>query len=253
MPCAEFFIALEASAFNYSSVWNKRVDRLPACGSLARNMEPTYNVIGSDGKQYGPISTAQLRDWTREGRIIAETRVQRSDMTDWVTASSLPELGLASAPTVAAIPAGAAPQFQPAMSGVGDPELERRVKSGAGWFYWIAAFVVINTILIASKSSVSFALGLGITAVADHFAQEGMFPAMVAFVVSGLAAGVLALFGFFASKGHAWAFIVGMLVLAADSVLVGVLQMWISLIIHLFALFSIFSGFKASRAMRQAV
>jgi hypothetical protein len=188
-------------------------------------MEPTYSVIGSDGKQYGPITTAQLREWAQQGRIIGETRVQRSDATDWVPAASLPELGMTATPAVAAIPAAAPAPFQPAMSGVGDPELERRVKSGAGWFYWIAAFVVINSILIISKSSVSFALGLGITAVADHFAREGMFPAAVAFIISALAAGVLALFGFFASKGHGWAFIIGMLMLAADPVLVGVLQL----------------------------
>jgi hypothetical protein len=59
------------------------------------------------------------------------------------------------------------------------------------------------------------------------------------------------MFGFFASKGHGWAFIIGMILLGLDTALTGLLQMWLSLGLHVFALFCIFSGFKASRALRE--
>jgi hypothetical protein len=211
-------------------------------------MEPTYTVIGSDGKQYGPITREQLSGWISEGRIIAESQIWRSDMPDWVTASALPELGVA-APTAAAIPApaGAGPMRVPVPSGA-DPDLQRRVKSGASWFYWIAAFSIVNSVLIATGSDWSFALGLGATAILDHIGKAAA--QLVTLALSALGIGLVGLFGFFSCKGHAWAFIVGMLLLAIDTVIAGFLQMWISLIIHLVALFSIFAAFRASRAMR---
>jgi hypothetical protein len=45
--------------------------------------------------------------------------------------------------------------------------LEQRVKSGANWFYWIAALSVINSLAALSGSTWSFAIGLGFTGVLD--------------------------------------------------------------------------------------
>ena len=137
------------------------------------------------------------------------------------------------------------------VSGSADPELERRVRSGAGWFYWVAGFSVVNSVLIATGSKWSFALGLGVTAILDHIGVgAGGATQLVTLALSAVGIGLLALFGFFSCKGHAWAFIVGMVLLAIDTAIAGFLQMWISVIIHLIALFSIFTAFKASRAMR---
>jgi hypothetical protein len=72
----------------------------------------------------------------------------------------------------------------------------------------------------------------------------------IGIVINAIAAGLLALFGVFAGKGHAWAFLIGMVVIALDTVLVGLLQIWISLAIHIWALVSIFNGFRASRQLR---
>ena len=55
-----------------------------------------YKIIGSDGSQYGPVGLEQMRQWIAEGRVNAQTRVQRDDGGDWKTAAELPELGLAS-------------------------------------------------------------------------------------------------------------------------------------------------------------
>ena len=35
-----------------------------------------YEIIGADGKEYGPISFEQIRQWIAEGRVNAQTRVQ---------------------------------------------------------------------------------------------------------------------------------------------------------------------------------
>jgi len=50
-----------------------------------------YKIIGADGKEYGPISTAQLRQWLNEGRVNSQTKVQPEGAADWQPLSALPE------------------------------------------------------------------------------------------------------------------------------------------------------------------
>ena len=56
-----------------------------------------YNIIGADGKEYGPISIEQIRQWIADGRINAHTRVQVAGSAEWKTAAEFSELGLTSA------------------------------------------------------------------------------------------------------------------------------------------------------------
>ena len=207
-------------------------------------MEPTYTVQGGDGKPYGPVSAEQLRAWAGEGRVTPETQVWRSDLPGWVAAATLPELGLAAAPVAALPPVQAAPAAR-------DAELVKRMQSGASWFYWIAAFSIVNSILRATGAAGSFALGLGVTALIDEFAAAlGGSAKVIAIALNLAAAAVLALFGFFAGKGQAWAFIVGMVLLGVDTALTILGQAWLSLALHAFALFCIFAGFRASHALK---
>ena len=62
-----------------------------------------YNIIGADGKQYGPISIEQMRQWIAEGRVNAETRVQEADAAEWKTAADFLELGFAPAAGVPSV------------------------------------------------------------------------------------------------------------------------------------------------------
>ena len=73
-----------------------------------------YKIIGADGKEYGPVSIEQMRQWKTEGRISAQTRVQGAGATEWKTAADFPELGFASAIGAAPppLPTGAAPTEQ---------------------------------------------------------------------------------------------------------------------------------------------
>jgi TM2 domain-containing membrane protein YozV len=63
-----------------------------------------YKIIGADGKQYGPITPDQLRQWITEGRAKAETLVQPEGQAEWKALSLFPEFAsdLKSAPVVAA-------------------------------------------------------------------------------------------------------------------------------------------------------
>jgi len=51
-----------------------------------------YRIIGADGREYGPVSTEQLRQWISEGRVNHQTRVQAEGSTDWKTLADFPEL-----------------------------------------------------------------------------------------------------------------------------------------------------------------
>src|SRR5438093_1140118 len=55
-------------------------------------MEPTYKMIGGDGREYGPVSLDELHAWLREGRIVPATQVWRSDADRWQPAASFVEL-----------------------------------------------------------------------------------------------------------------------------------------------------------------
>jgi hypothetical protein len=50
-----------------------------------------YKIIGADGRDYGPVSAAELREWISEGRANARTQVQVEGSSEWRTLGALPE------------------------------------------------------------------------------------------------------------------------------------------------------------------
>ena len=51
-----------------------------------------YKIIGSDQKQYGPVSAEDLRQWIADGRLNAQTQVQIEGADEWKSLSEVPEL-----------------------------------------------------------------------------------------------------------------------------------------------------------------
>ena len=54
-----------------------------------------YKIIGGDGREYGPISLEELKDWVREGRVSKDTLIWRMDLGSWTPASKFSELDIA--------------------------------------------------------------------------------------------------------------------------------------------------------------
>jgi hypothetical protein len=50
-----------------------------------------YKIIGADGKEYGPITADQLRQWIAEGRANALTKILAEGTTEWKALSEFPE------------------------------------------------------------------------------------------------------------------------------------------------------------------
>ena len=133
---------------------------------------------------------------------------------------------------------------------------ENRLKSGAGWFFAIAGLSVINSIIMFTGGDWGFIVGLGITRLADAVGvglaeQIGDAAKIIAFVFALIIAGVFVLFGVYARKRQAWAFVTGMVLYALDGLIFLIVQDWLSMGFHAFALFGIYGGYKAGKKLQQ--
>jgi hypothetical protein len=209
-----------------------------------RTMELTYMVRGADGKAYGPATLEQVSGWVREGRLQAQAPMKRSDMDQWASAGSFEELQplfVEAAP----VPVSAAPAAQ-APAPRSDALAVAQMRSGGSWFYWVAALSLLNSI---AASRIRFVIGLGFTQVVDH---ELRGSSGVALLVDLLIAGLFILFGVFATKGHRWAFILGMILFALDGLIFLLGPDWLGIGFHLFVLYCLFRGFTACRHLARA-
>ena len=144
-------------------------------------------------------------------------------------------------------------------------KLDKAHRSGANWFYWITGLSVANTVIQFMGSDHSFIVGLGITQVVDAIGK-GLSDGAVeagsgafghAFRVIGLGVDVVVLaafvlFGWLAGKKRGWAFVVGMIFYGLDALLFVLLQQWMSVAFHAFALVGLWGGYAALRKLREA-
>jgi hypothetical protein len=128
--------------------------------------------------------------------------------------------------------------------------LLRQMRSGANWFYWIAALSLLNSVVALLGTNFSLALGLGITLLFDAIGEDaGGTLRYVMLVGDVVAIAIFALFGYLANQRQTWAFIVGMGLYALDGLLLLYFRSWIGVAIHAFALFAMFGGVTASRKL----
>jgi len=135
--------------------------------------------------------------------------------------------------------------------------LEARSNSGARWFFLIAAFSLVTSIISLTGSTLVFLVSLGITQIVDAMARGaatkvGGAAIAVALVFDFIAAGIFALIGYFASKRHTWAFVLGMVLYALDALLFLLLMLYaidigliLAIAFHAYALFKIFRSYQA--------
>ena len=63
-----------------------------------------YRIIGTDGKEYGPVTADQVKQWINEGRANADTKVLPAGGTEWKRLGDLPEFAAACAARPGAAP-----------------------------------------------------------------------------------------------------------------------------------------------------
>ena len=125
---------------------------------------------------------------------------------------------------------------------------ERQTQVGGDWFFWIAGFSIINSVLTLFGTAIHFVIGLGTTELVDAGALG--IPKSAAIALDIFVAGVYALFGFFARKGARWAFIVGAVFYILDGLLLLLLfRDWLSVAFHVYVLYRLFQGFQAAQQL----
>jgi hypothetical protein len=65
-----------------------------------------YRIIGSDGREYGPVTAEQLRQWIAENRVNAQTMVRREGDAELTPLANVPELAVLLTPAPPMEPAG---------------------------------------------------------------------------------------------------------------------------------------------------
>jgi len=53
-----------------------------------------YTIIGGDKKEYGPVSSEDMRQWIAEGRLDGNTLARSENDTEWRPLSTFPEFSL---------------------------------------------------------------------------------------------------------------------------------------------------------------
>ncbi len=65
-----------------------------------------YQIIGGDGKEYGPISKERVNNWLQEGRANGDSRIREVGAEEWQCVSDLPEFASAFSTAFSEPPAG---------------------------------------------------------------------------------------------------------------------------------------------------
>jgi len=133
-------------------------------------------------------------------------------------------------------------------------ELDRQIRSGLSWFYWIAAMSLINSITYLLNLESTFVVGLGVTQLIDGLAlaiaqdataELSLFIRIVGYAFDLALIVAFVLFGIFGRKRVRWVIITGMVLYGLDTILVLVFRDWFSAVFHLLALWGLWTGLRA--------
>jgi len=139
-------------------------------------------------------------------------------------------------------------------------KLQNQVNSGASWFFWIAGMSVLNSVIHATGSKMTFVVGLGATQFIDGFglaaardlgSGAGLVLQVIAFALTLCVAGIFLAFGVMGRKRTRWVIIVGMLLYALDALLLLAFGDFAGALFHGLALFGLFRGLQAINALTQ--
>jgi hypothetical protein len=127
--------------------------------------------------------------------------------------------------------------------------LESQRRSGGQWFYWIAGLSLINSALALAGQDWRFILGLGVTQLVQELTQESGTAGIKAGIVGLAVIGLFAVIGQRAIQGYRWAFLLGTALFALDGAIFLLVQDWVGVGFHAFALIMILRGYSAARQL----
>jgi hypothetical protein len=145
-----------------------------------------YKIIGADGKEYGPITVEQLRQWIAEGRANSQSRVLLEGTGDWKPLSEYPEF--AASATGAPGVLGAPPTMMGAVPGVAALQQVSGPATGlivVGILYFLGA--ILGLVFHLVGSSILSNNQMSNPAIANMFSGSiGIISNIFVFVLGGL-------------------------------------------------------------------
>jgi hypothetical protein len=147
------------------------------------------------------------------------------------------------------------PPFSPLASQIA--VLMQQGKNGAKWFYWIAGFSIVNTLIMLVSGGLFFVVGLAVTCLADGIAQVNgqqapefaVVAKVVAFGFSGAMSLLFCGFGWLAVNRYQPLFVIGMLLYLLDGLLFLLMGQMMAAAFHAYALYGMWNGFQAYRQL----
>lgn len=132
-------------------------------------------------------------------------------------------------------------------------ETRQSAINGANWFYWIAGFSLISTLIRLVGIDLGFPLGLAATLWLDILAFAAPPIVKLALLVTGcLLMGGSIYLGWQARQERLWAFWVGMGVYGLDMLVMLVfLNNYVGVVIHLVVLFFVTRGLYAVKSLQR--
>jgi hypothetical protein len=147
-----------------------------------------YIIIGADGKEYGPVTDADVRQWIAEGRLNAQSRAKAESDAEFRALATFPEfanaLGAGAPPAIGSLKSSASASFFER-----DYELDITGCVSRGWGLLTSHF---NTLFVGVLLYFLIEMGIGLFSKIPYI---GFVFSLGNFVISGpLVAGVLYLF-----------------------------------------------------------
>jgi hypothetical protein len=134
----------------------------------------------------------------------------------------------------------------------GREALEAQRRSGGQWFFWIAALSLVNAIVAFTGQEWRFIIGLGITELVNEIAQQSGGAGVKAGLVGLLVIGIFVVLGHRAVHGACWAFVIGLILYGLDGAIFLLVQDWVGVGFHAFAIAMILRGYLAARQLTPA-
>jgi len=129
--------------------------------------------------------------------------------------------------------------------------LVRRAKTGAYWCWLLAGVSAFNILFAYARAPVRLSLGLMVTDLMFAVGRSlGPLFTILALALISVVVIVVALLGIFATRFKTWAFVAAIVIVSVDTVLIAIfygLQSISGFVIHLFAAYSLYVGFKSAK------
>ncbi len=123
---------------------------------------------------------------------------------------------------------------------------QAKMKQRASWFNVIAVLSLVNAVITLANGQWHFVVGLGVTDLVAALGQRsGTQGAVVALIITAIAAGAFWGLGRVVVQGQKWALILGMALYALDAAVILLWHDWLSIAFHGYGLFRMFGAFEA--------